>query len=387
MVPLIPVFDEASFVDDTPKQQLNPASSQILTDGLVSPKKILMFVAMIILAAGLFVVSYRAVMVSVVTAGIFAYLLKPLVSKLMVFGLKERTVLFLLMGLVVAFLGAVFILGIPMLYNQAAVIISLVPATTDVITTKWLPYVESYLGSFGFISAEEIHRHISSINILGRMESYFQSGLAGLWQTSTSLLGWTIHLVLIPVLTFFFLKEEDQLKEALRRLIPLDLRTSFDGGVSRLDGALRTAIKGQMIVAGALAILYALGFSMIGLKLGAVIGVIAGICRVIPYFDVIVGVALSTIVLVADFSGGWTQVFMVAAVILVVQGIDGAIITPSVLGDRLGLHPLVVIMSVIAFGDWFGFVGIILAVPTVAVLKVLVEIGLEFYLKSKFYLE
>ncbi len=351
----------------------------------LSPRKFLIFIVMMILGIAALVIAFRAVLVSVATAGILAYLLKPIVTRLKGFGLKERNILLVLMGCVAVFMGAIFIFGIPLIYKQATVIISMVPATTQVITSQWVPHLESYLGSFGFVTAEEIHRQLASINVLGRLESYLQSGLTGLWQTSTSVIGWTIHLVLIPILTIFLLKEDVAIKTSLRRVIPLDLQSSFDVYLLRLDRALRTAIKGQMIVAGTLAILYALGFSLIGLKLGAVIGIIAGICRFIPYLDVIVGIALSTIILVSDFSGGWTLVFMVAMVIVIVQAIDGTVITPSVLGDRLGLHPLVVIMSVIAFGDWFGFVGIILAVPTVAVIKVLVDIGMELYLKSKFY--
>jgi predicted PurR-regulated permease PerM len=328
----------------------------------------------------------RSVFVAVGSALVLSYLLKPVVRFMMRFGLRQRTILLVILIGVICMVSLILVFGVPLIYRQATSIVALIPATMTTVVQRWLPYLEDYLASYGFMTAEEIHRQIASIDFMGRMESYFQTGMSGLWRTSSSLLGWVINLVFIPVLTIFLMKDDESIKLMIRRMVPLDLRGYLEHGARRIDRALRTAIKGQMIVAATLAVLYAVGFTAVGLNLGAVIGLIAGICRFVPYLDVIVGVLLSSIVLISDFSGGWSQLVMVGVVILVVQGLDGALITPSVVGDRIGLHPLVVIMSVIAFGDWFGFIGIILAVPTAAVLKVVVEIAVDLYHKSRFFL-
>lgn len=335
---------------------------------------------------GLFAVSYRSVLLACGSAMVLAYLMNPLVFLLTRFGFKERSVLLIIFSTTFFLIGVAFIMGVPYVYQQLTSILSLIPTTANIIMAKWVPHLETYLGSFGFMTPEEIHQRIVSINFMGRFEAFLQSSAAGVWKTSTSMLSILINLVLVPILTIFLLRTDEDLKLSLRQLVPLDLREYVDSSAAKIDQALRKAIKGQMIVAAILAVLYAIGFTLVGLNLGAVIGVIAGICRFVPYLDVFVGVILSTIVLISDFSGGWAQVFMVGTVILIVQGLDGALITPSVVGDRIGLHPLVVIMSVIAFGDWFGFVGIILAVPTVAVLKVIVELAIEQYRRSRFYL-
>jgi predicted PurR-regulated permease PerM len=351
----------------------------------VNSRKLVVFCLLGLVILGLLAVSYRSVLLAWGSAVVFAYLMNPFVALLTRYGLKERSVLLIIFSTTFVTIALTLILGVPFLYQQLTSILSLIPTTTNIIMAKWVPHLESYLGSFGFMTPEEIHQRIVSINFMGRIEAFLQSTATGLWKTSTSVVMVLINLLMIPILTIFLLAADQDLKVALRQLVPLDLRDYVDTSTALIDRALRKAIKGQMIVAAILSILYAIGFSLVGLNLGAVIGVIAGICRFVPYLDVLVGIVLSTIVLVSDFSGGWAQVFMVATVILIVQGLDGALITPAIVGDRIGLHPLVVIMSVIAFGDWFGFVGVILAVPIVAVLKVVVELALEQYRLSPFY--
>ena len=139
-----------------------------------------------------------------------------------------------------------------------------------------------------------------------------------------------------------------------------------------------------MIVAAILAVLYVVGLSFIGLPQAVAIGVVAGICRMIPYLDVVVGGGLSLIVLLADFQGA-TQLLSVAIVFLVVQAIDGLLITPRVVGERVGLHPMVVITSVLAFANWFGFWGVLVALPVVAIVKALLVTARPFYLASQLY--
>ena len=139
------------------------------------------------------------------------------------------------------------------------------------------------------------------------------------------------------------------------------------------------------MVAGILAVLYILGFSIIGLQGAFAIGLIAGACRIINYLDVIVGGTLSLMVILSDFQG-IGQLLAVAGVFLVVQSVDGMFITPRVIGDRVGLHPVLVIVSILSFGDLFGFWGVLLAIPVLAVAKVLWFSTKPFYLASRPYM-
>jgi predicted PurR-regulated permease PerM len=219
---------------------------------------------------------------------------------------------------------------------------------------------------------------------MSRLSAQLQAGLTGLWHTGTSLVGGVANLVMIPVFTFFMMLDFPRFRGTLSRLTPADLRAPARAVLARVDQTLRSVLQGQITVAAILAVLYVVGFSLIGLQSAIAIGVVAGICRVIPYLDVLVGGSLSLIVILSQFEG-FSQVLLVVLVIGVVQGIDGALITPRVIGNRVGLHPLVVIASVLAFGDWFGFWGVLLAIPIVATFNALLAAALPYYLASRAY--
>lgn len=328
--------------------------------------------------------AYYSLLLAVLVSGLITYLLRPIVDFL-----EKRKVP---RGVAVATIELLFLAGctwglvhlLPIVYGQTLAVVKLAPKAFDIVVESWLPMTEKFVADFGLISAENLHKYIKNISIWGRLESQLQNGINGLWRTGASLVGGAINLALIPILTLFFLKDYQRIRRTFVSLTPPDLRDPVHTVLKGVDQTLRTVLKGQVIVATILGILYVIGLSLVGLPAALAIGVVAGVCRLIPYLDVIVGGALSAIVLLSDFQG-WTMVLMVILVFAIVQGIDGALITPTVLGDRIGLHPLVVVATVLAFGDWFGFWGVIMAVPVAAVIKVLIEFAKPFYLESRFF--
>ncbi len=155
-----------------------------------------------------------------------------------------------------------------------------------------------------------------------------------------------------------------------------------------VDHTLRNVIKGQITVAGILTLMYVIGFGLVNILFGfpsaIAIAIVAGVCRIVPYLDIFVGLVLSGIVITSNFQN-WGQVIGVVGVIAVVQLIDGMYITPRVVGERVGLHPLIVILSVLAFADWFGFWGVLLAIPTVAVAKIVFMSLMPLYRSSQVF--
>lgn len=346
--------------------------------------RLLRFVVIAGACIGFLCAAYYSLLLAVLVSGLITYLLRPIVDFL-----EKRKVP---RGAAVAAIELLFLGGctwglvhlLPIVYGQTLAVVKLAPKAFDIVVESWLPMTEKFVAEFGIISAENLHNYIKNISIWSRLESQLQNGINGLWRTGASLVGGAINLVLIPILTLFFLKDYQRIRQTLVSLTPPDLRNPVQTVLKGVDQTLRTVLKGQVIVATILGILYVIGLSLVGLPAALAIGVVAGVCRLIPYLDVIVGGALSAIVLLSDFQG-WTMVLMVILVFAVVQGIDGALITPTVLGDRIGLHPLVVVATVLAFGDWFGFWGVIMAVPTAAVIKVLIEFAKPFYLESRFF--
>ena len=167
-------------------------------------------------------------------------------------------------------------------------------------------------------------------------------------------------------------------------MVPRDLEEPAILFIQEINKVLRSVIKGQVIVATILAALYVAGLSLVGLHAAVAIGLTAGLCRIIPYLDVLVGGSLCLLVILAD-TADLGLLFAVACVFVIIQSLDGMIITPRVIGERVGLHPFLVIISIIAFGDLFGFFGILLAIPCIAIVKLIVQNLKPIYYASRAY--
>jgi predicted PurR-regulated permease PerM len=187
-----------------------------------------------------------------------------------------------------------------------------------------------------------------------------------------------------PLFTFFFVKDQKRIVSFLIELTPVDLRYPVAALLKRISRTLHSVINGQILVAAILAVFYVIGFSLAGVHAGFAIGLVAGLCRLIPYLDIVVGGALCLIVMLANWQG-FGQLFFVIGVFGVVQTLDGMLITPRIIGERLGVHPLVVIITVIGFADFWGFWGVLLAIPTIAVLKVVFLVLRPYYENSRAY--
>ncbi len=289
-------------------------------------------------------------------------------------------ILLITFGLII--LGA-FLFLTP-LYEETITLLQKAPKVTDNLARALLSWAKRTVMKVGFIDESVFDSVVEQIRNMVPVSNQMQRALSTIWETAPRFLGTVVNLVMIPLITFFFLKDGRLFLHSLTQLVPLDLRKPFLELISRLHRTLRQVLKGQVMVAAALGILYIIGFNIVGIPSASTIGLVAGICRIVPYVDVIVGGALSIFSVFSDFHGSG-QLLGVGLVFLAVQGIDGMIITPKVLGEKAGLHPLVVITSVIAFGDLWGFLGVLMAIPFLAILRTIFLLALPFYKESRFY--
>jgi predicted PurR-regulated permease PerM len=167
-------------------------------------------------------------------------------------------------------------------------------------------------------------------------------------------------------------------------LVPPDLRGSFLYFIREANHTLRAVLRGQILVITLLAILYATAFYFSGLPAGIIIGLLTGFARLVPYMDLLVGGSLSGLVLVANHAEP-PLVIAVLASFLFIQILDGLFLTPRIMGQFSGLHPFLIVLSVFCFGDWFGFYGVLLAIPIAAFLRVLFHFLIEAYKESQFF--
>ena len=213
--------------------------------------------------------------------------------------------------------------------------------------------------------------------------------LAFLQKTLTSTVGVLLALLgylIIPVYLFYLLFDMPQLKTFVQSYVPERFRPAYVIKLAEVDAVLSGFIRGQLSVCALLAILYSAGLYVIGIDLAIAIGTLAGVTFIIPYVGTIIGICLSVVMALLKFNDilhpllclGWFGF---------VQLLEGTIITPKIVGDTVGLHPLVAIVALLIGGQIFGIMGMLLAVPVTAVLQVFLRSLAEYYRASEFYRE
>lgn len=191
-------------------------------------------------------------------------------------------------------------------------------------------------------------------------------------------------LVMVPVFSFYLLHDFDLIVARAGELVPPRLRGDVGEIVHEIDGVLSQFMRGQLTVMAILAVLYAVAYSLAGVSLAIPIGMVAGVLSFIPYVGGASALILA-LLMVALHWAGWAQLIAVVAAYIVIQVLEGFVITPRIVGDKLGLSPVWVLFAMLAGAELFGFMGVLLSLPTAAVVKVFVLRGLTNYRASAFF--
>lgn len=335
--------------------------------------------------AGFLIYLLSPILTPFLVAALLAYLGDPLADRLEAWRLPRTLaviVVFVVMGLIL--LGSVLLL-LPLLEGQVAALIQALPGYLAWLNAHVLPWLQSRLG----IDPRYLDLN-SMVHLLSQhwqQAGGFAAHLADtLSRSGLVLFGWLANLVLIPIVTFYLLRDWDRLVAYIGELLPTRVQPSAAALAREADEVLGAFLRGQLSVMLALGVVYAVGLWLIGLKLGILIGVIAGVVSFVPYLGFTLGI-------VAALAAMFFQTHELLALwpVLVVFGVgqvlESAVFTPLLVGDRIGLHPVAVIFAVLAGGQLFGFIGVLLALPVAAVLAVFLRHLHQRYRGSAFYRE
>lgn len=322
-------------------------------------------------------------------AAVLAYVLTPLVDRLdaVAGGRLPRLLAVLLVELVfVLVFAGLLLLLVPILAHEWPQLRAQVPPLLDRLNAALQPL----LGPLGI----EFSLDLASLKpaVMGylsaNMEDSLGSVLASLkigGSVALTLLG---NLILIPVALFYLLLDWKRLVQRVVDLVPRRLRGSYDSFIQEADAVLGQYLRGQLLVMLILALYYGVGLSLFGLDLALPIGIFTGLAIFVPYVGFGVGLVLAVLAGLLEFSGagGPTRTLLMVAVVYGLgQLLESLYLTPRLLGERIGLHPLAVIFALLAFGQLFGFVGILVALPASAVLLVAARRIRRSYLESRLY--
>ena len=326
---------------------------------------------------------FGGVAVPVLLALAMAYVLNPLVTLLERRGLNRSlgtTAVFT--GCALLLVGAVLYL-IPVFREEAAKL----PDFFRRGSTQVVPQVEALLGrSLPDLvrqrTAELGQQASDLIQSAGPAAASLLASFAG---NTARLVATLLGLSVVPVLAFFFLQDYPRLMGMLKDLLPRRTVGLVARRFAEVDEVLSAFVRGQLTVGAVLSLIYAAGLSAGRIDMAIVIGVIAGFGNMVPYLGTAVGILLSLVGLALSWQGPW-QLAVVAGTFVIGQLLEGLVITPRIVGEKVGLAPVAVIIAILAFGELFGFVGILLAVPVAAILKVVLRVVVQRYRRTALYM-
>lgn len=315
---------------------------------------------------------------------LLAYLADPLVDRLERLGLSRTWGVVVVFSLFTLVFLALLLVLVPMLAKQLLRLYELAPQMLDWLQHVALPWVQSHLGlADGFWKFDKIKAAIGAH--MGQTTDIVGIVLSQATASSLALIAWLANLVLIPVVGFYLLRDWDLMMAKLRSLLPRQREDQVVGLAGECHEVLGAFVRGQLLVMLALGVIYAVGLSLIGLELGLLIGLLAGLAAIVPYMGFIVGIGAALIAGLFQFGGDLYPMLGIVAVFMVGQALEGMVLTPLLVGDRIGLHPVAVIFAILAGGELFGFTGVLLALPVAAVIMVLLRHVHDLYKESDMY--
>ena len=319
-------------------------------------------------------------------AAAIAYWLDPAVDWLERKGMKRTpAILLLLLGFLI-FLTGLMLIIVPLLVREINMMGDKLPAYVSRAHQHLLPWIEkTFHTTVPRTLGELIDRAGSDAQTLAKSAmSSVQTVVGGTFKSVFTFMKIVLNIILVPVFAFYLLRDFDKIMEKLRLLVP-ERRRTFVVGVARdIDRVLSAWFRGQLTVMFIDGALYMIGLSILGVPMGVAIGALAGLLAFIPVVGVLTSLALALFVTFLEFHS-WGQVIGVVALFAAVPTIEMTVVVPRVVGGRVGLGPVAVIVALLIGAELLGFIGILLAVPTAAVINVLLQRIRSAYEGSAFF--
>ncbi len=317
---------------------------------------------------------------------LLAYLGDPLVDRLERSKLSRTWGVILVFSLFTLLCLLLLLVLVPMLGKQLMHLYELAPLGLDWLQLTALPWVQARFGlDDDFWRVDQLKSAFSAN--LGSTKDVVAIILSQATASSIALLAWLANLLLVPVVCFYLLRDWDLIMAKLRTLLPRRREDTVMALMRECHEVIGAFLRGQLLVMLALAVVYSAGLMLVGVELGLLIGVLAGLASIVPYMGFVVGIGAAVIAVLFQFGLELYPLLGVAAVFTVGQMMEGMLLTPLLVGDRIGLHPVAVIFAVLAGGQLFGFTGVLLALPVAAVIMVLLRHVHDLYKLSDLYAE
>jgi predicted PurR-regulated permease PerM len=340
------------------------------------------WIATFLVFAGLLWLLHHILLPFVVGAAL-AYLLDPLADRLSKRGMSRLVAALVILGGFIIVFAGLFVLIVPVLARQLSAFVDRVPGYAQhlqaLLNDPGYPWLQHIVGSAAG------GNEWSAGALVNKAIGYLTVALPTLLTKGEALLSIFSLLVITPVVAFYLLCDWNRVVNAFDQLIPLPQRETVRGLVREINTAISGYLHGQLTVCVVLGVYYAAGLTLAGLSFGLLIGAVSGFLTFIPYVGSLTALVISFGVALAQFFPDWTRILIVIGIVLVGQFLEGNVLSPKLVGESVGLHPVWLIFALLAASYLFGFVGLLLAVPVAAAIGVLTRFAIRRYRASPLY--
>ena len=343
-------------------------------------------------AAGWLLYTLRGVLAPVFFAFLIAYMLDPLVDRVEQMPLLRNTSIARGVGIAVLLVGvfavtAVLLLIVaPMVFEQISSFVRGLPALLERSRTEWEPILAEYGLTMPTSVAKALEDlHLDVQEVVAKSYTPVSAAVKWLLGGTASAVGAMLAALIVPIFAFYLTYDFDNIVARTAKLVPPRYRSETYSFFRDIDTVLGQFFRGQFTVMAILAVLYSLGYGLIGVPLALPIGIMAGLLSFIPYVGSLTALGAALLMTVLDWQS-WTQVLWVVGVHFTIQGLEGFVITPKIMGDTVGISAIAVLFALLVGGELLGFTGVLLAVPAAAVVKVLIERVAVRYRSSEFFI-
>lgn len=326
-----------------------------------------------------------------VAAAAVAYILDPAVDRFEARGLSREVGIGILLVALVAASAVVLLVMVPPFIRKLGEIGALVQDFFATLDTRLAPaaaWIEEQTGYQVPLDVDDLQQQMPGWieQALPKIQGTATAAVQGLFTRGLGVINAVLNLTLLPLFAFYLLRDWDRLLGNIGDLVPPMLRPRVFRVAGEVDQRLSAFVRGQLTVCAALGVLYSLGLWIAGIDLPLTVGLLSGALFIVPYLGTIVGIVLASLLSIVEY-GFDIHLLWVLVVFGVVQAIEGYLLTPKIVGDQVGLHPLVVIIALIVGGSLLGIWGMLVAIPVTATLSVLAGEWVEFYQSSSFFRE
>jgi predicted PurR-regulated permease PerM len=340
------------------------------------------FLLGVAVAVGLLLYLLSPILAPFLLAAILAYICDPVVTRMQRRKIPRTLGTSIMILCLFALLVGLFLILLPLVLREGALLAERMPGYIERINKELLPWLNQKTGLAIQLDSASVRRLVT--DGLKNSEGLPEKILSSLTLGGMAIVGFVANLVLVPVVLFYLLRDWPLLVERIDHLIPRRWHDRVSTLAREVDAVLAEFLRGQISVMMLMSAYYCIALWIVGLEFALPIGVLTGVLAFVPYLGVTIGFVLATVVAIMQF-GSIAAAIPVWIVIGLGQMIEGFVVTPWLVGDRIGLHPLAVIFALLAFGQVFGFFGVLLALPASAALLVWLRHLRQDYLVSPIY--